>query len=356
MAGNVRGSEKVLAELLALFPDASLFAVVDFLPDEHREKLRGKRARTSFIQKLPFAAKHYRSYLPLMPLAVEQFDLSGYDLIISSNHAVAKGRADRPRPVHICYCHTPIRYAWDLQHQYLREANLTRGIKSLLARLVLHYIRSLGHALGHGGGSLHRQFRLYRQTNQKGLPAGGRRRASPVDVEAFPLALVKEGFYLTASRMVPYKRMDIIVEAFAQMPERRLVVIGDGPEMGKLRALGRENITFLGYQDDSVLRGYLQRALGFVFAAEEDFGILPVEAQACGTPVIAYGAGGALETVLPAGNEQGLPATGLFFTEQTPEAVRAGIIRFEALCCRSGTLQRLGQQIQPRRLQGGDAQ
>jgi glycosyltransferase involved in cell wall biosynthesis len=153
----------------------------------------------------------------------------------------------------------------------------------------------------------------------------------PVDIQAFPIRLEKEDFYLTASRMVPYKRIDVIVEAFAQMPERRLVVIGDGPEMNKIRSQSSGNITILGYQDDSVLRDYLQRARGFVFAAEEDFGILPVEAQACGTPVIAYGAGGALETVLPVGNPLGMPGTGVFFTEQTPDAIRAAINEFETL-------------------------
>lgn len=325
------GSEKVLAELLAMFPGADLFAVVDFLSDEDNLKLHGKRARTSFIQKLPFAAKRYRSYLPFMPLAVEQFDLSNYDLIISSSHAVAKGVLTGPTQVHICYCHSPVRYAWDLQHQYLRETQLANGVKGFLARLMLHYIRLWDYRTAAGvdlfiANSFYiakRIRKVYRRDAVVVHP--------PVDIQAFPIRLEKEDFYLTASRMVPYKRIDVIVEAFTQMPERRLVVIGDGPEMDKIRSLSSGNITILGYQDDTVLRDYLQRARGFLFAAEEDFGILPVEAQACGTPVIAYNAGGALETVLPVGNPFGMPGTGVFFTEQTPDAIRAAVNEFETL-------------------------
>ena len=325
------GSEKVLVELLALFPEADLFAVIDFLPAEYREGLRGKTVKTSFIQRLPFAARRYKAYLPLMPLAIEQFDLSAYDVVISSSHAVAKGVITGPNQTHICYCHSPMRYAWDLQHQYLRESGLTKGIKSLLARLILHYIRlwdvrsatGVDLFIANSAYIARRIRKTYRREAVVVHP--------PVDVESLPFQNEKEDFYVTASRMVPYKRIDIIIEAFAKMPQQRLVVIGDGPDMEKLRALGTENITFLGYQNDSVLRDHLRRARGFVFAAEEDFGILPVEAQACGTPVIAYAAGGALETVLPAGNALGLPATGVFFAEQTPAAVCAAVARFESL-------------------------
>ncbi|MDE2318287.1 MAG: glycosyltransferase family 4 protein [Rhodospirillales bacterium] len=325
------GSEKVLVELLAMFPEADLFAVVDFLPAEHRAGLRGKSVKTSFIQCLPFAARRYKAYLPLMPIAVEQFDLSSYNLVISSSHAVAKGVLTGPNQTHICYCHSPMRYAWDLQYQYLRESGFTRGIKSHLARLVLHYLRiwdvrsaaGVDLFIANSAYIARRIRKAYRREAVVVYP--------PVDVEAFSLQNHKENFYVTASRMVSYKRIDIIIEAFAKMPGRRLVVIGDGPDREKLRALGAENITFLGYQNDTVLKSHLQRARGFVFAAEEDFGILPVEAQACGTPVIAYAAGGALETVLPAGNSLGLPATGVFFAEQTPAAVCAAVTRFESL-------------------------
>jgi len=324
------GAEGVLRELVALFPDCDLFSVVDFLSDRDRARLFGKHAKTTFIQNLPFAKKKYRVYLPLMPLAIEQLDLSEYDLVISSSHAVAKGVITGPDQMHICYCHSPIRYAWDLQHQYLRQTGLTRGLKSLSARLILHYIRVWDMRTASGvdlfianSAYIARRIRkLYRRDAQVVHP--------PVDIAMFTARLDKEDFYFTASRMVPYKRVDLIVEAFAKMPQRRLIVIGDGPEMERIRKLAKPNVTLLGFQSNEVLRDHLQRARAFVFAAEEDFGILPVEAQACGTPVIAFGKGGALETVIGLDNAEGKPATGLFFGEQTVPAVIDAVERFEA--------------------------
>lgn len=324
------GSERVVRELLILYPNADLFTVVDFMSDEDRAKLYGKRATTSFIQRLPFARKKFRSYLPLMPLAIEQLDLAAYDLVISSNHAVAKGVLTGPDQTHICYCHTPIRYAWDLQHQYLREAGLTRGIKSVLARSMLHFIRlwdsrtaaGVDQFIANSSYVARRIKKIYGRESIVIHP--------PVDIEAFPLRTQKDDFYLTASRMVPYKRMDLIVSAFALMPEKRLVVIGDGPEMIKIRRLATPNVTILGYQGDVVLRDHLQRARAFVFAAEEDFGILPVEAQACGTPVIAFGRGGALDSVIGLDRSAGAPATGVFFYEQSADAIATAVDQFEA--------------------------
>ena len=286
------GSERVVREILTLYPDADLFAVVDFLNPEDRAKLFNKQAKTSFIQRLPFAAKKFRAYLPLMPVAVEQFDMSAYDLVISSSHAVAKGILTGPDQTHICYCHTPIRYAWDLQHQYLREAGISKGLKSLVARVMLHYIRLWDVRTATGVDQFVANSSYIARRIRKIYGRDAAIIHPPVDIEAFTLVTEKEDFYVTASRMVPYKRMDLIVEAFAQMPDKRLVVLGDGPEMPKLKALAGPNVTLLGYQDDLVLRDHLQRARAFVFAAEEDFGILPVEALACGTPVIAYGRGG----------------------------------------------------------------
>jgi glycosyltransferase involved in cell wall biosynthesis len=321
------GSERVLKELIALFPEADLFAVVDFLSDEDRVHLLGKRATTTFVQRLPFARRKYRAYLPLMPVAIEQLDLSGYDLVISSSHAVAKGGLTGPRQTHICYCHTPIRYAWDLQHQYLREAGLMHGMKSIFARGMLHYIRQWDLRSVSGvdcfvANSAYVAARIRKLYGRDAVVI-----PPPVDIEAFGLSEAKEDFYLTASRVVPYKRMELIAKAFAGMPDRRLVVIGDGPEMKRLRAAAADNITILGHQPFSVLRDYMQRARAFVFAAEEDFGIIPVEAQACGTPVIAFGRGGALETVSSGAN--GAPPTGIFFPEQTEEAIIAAVQAFE---------------------------
>lgn len=323
------GSERVLREILALFPDADLFAVVDFLSDEDRARLFGKQARTTFIQRMPRAQTKYRAYLPLMPLAIEQLDLSEYDLVISSSHAVAKGVLTGPNQTHVCYCHTPIRYAWDLQHQYLRKANLDRGLKSAAARAMLHYIRLWDSQSARGvdrfiANSAYIAGRIRRVYRRDALVVH-----PPVDVDSFPLRTAKEDFYLTASRMVPYKRIDLIVEAFTAMPDRQLVVIGDGPEMSRVKAMAGPNVTLLGYQPDDVLTDHLQRARAFVFAAEEDFGILPVEAQACGTPVIAFGKGGALECVVGVAESGRGSPTGIFFYEQTSGAVQEAVRHFE---------------------------
>jgi glycosyltransferase involved in cell wall biosynthesis len=330
---NYAGSERVLSEILALYPQADLFAVVDFLSDADRDKLFGKRATTSFIQRLPRAAKKYRGYLPLMPLAIEQLDVSGYDLVISSSHAVAKGILTGPDQVHVCYCHTPIRYAWDLQHQYLREARLTGGPKAALAWAILHYIRfwdsrtetGVNQFIANSHYIARRIAKVYGRESVVVHP--------PVDVDRLTMADQKSDFYLTASRMVPYKRMDLIVEAFRSLPDLRLVVIGDGPERNRIHeaAGGAPNVTFLGYQEDGALRDHLRRARAFVFAAEEDFGILPVEAMASGTPVIAYGRGGVLDSVVGWSPGETQPATGLFFHEQSPEALCEAVLLFEKL-------------------------
>jgi glycosyltransferase involved in cell wall biosynthesis len=318
------GAEKVLEQIIMCFPDADLFSVVDFM--EERTWMRGKKVTTSFIQKLPQAKKRYRSYLPLMPLAIEQLDVSGYDLVISSSHAVAKGVLTGPDQIHVSYVHSPIRYAWDLQHQYLQQSNLTSGVKSLLARMVLHYMRnwdvrtpnSVDYFIANSAFIARRINKVYHRDSHVIFP--------PVDVEAFQLCDVKEDFYLTASRMVPYKKIDLIVEAFAKMPERKLVVIGDGPDMRKIRDKATPNVEIMGYQPFSVLQDKMRRAKAFVFAAEEDFGISVVEAQACGTPVIAYGKGGALETVLDGSHAR---PTGLFFDEQTTGAIIDAVEGFE---------------------------
>lgn len=321
------GAERVLEQIIHCYPDADLFSIVDFIPEKERGFLQGKVPKTTFIQKLPGASKHYRNYLPLMPMAIEQLDLSGYDLILSSSHAVAKGVLVGPDQLHICLCYSPIRYAWDLQHQYLRESNLISGPKSWLVRYLLHKIRLWDLRTVNGVDRFiaisqfiaRRIHRVYGRDSQIIYP--------PVDIDAFSLSNAKEDFYLTASRMVPYKRIDMIVEAFGAMPEKRLVVIGDGPDFGKIRAKATPNVRIMGYQPFTVLRDHMQRAKAFVFAAEEDFGIAPVEAQACGTPVIAFGKGGALESVR--GMAQGDAATGVFFNEQSVAALCEAVDAFE---------------------------
>lgn len=320
------GAEKVVGEILVAFPSADVFTLVDFVPLSQRSFLAGKSVRTSFIQHLPWARRKYRNYLPLMPLAVEQLDVSAYDLVISSSHAVAKGVLTGPDQLHVCYCHTPIRYAWDLQHQYLKEAGLEKGIKAWMARWLLHKIRVWDVRTANGVDHFVANSNFIRRRIHKAYGREAHVIYPPVDVERFALQEAKEDFYFTASRMVPYKKMPMIVEAFSRLPDRRLVVIGDGPDMAQCRALAGPNVLIMGYQSDQVLRDHMQRAKAFVFAAEEDFGITPIEAQACGTPVIAFGKGGALETV------RGLTAvkpTGLFFEEQTPESLMEAVIQFE---------------------------
>lgn len=323
------GSERVLEQMIACYPDADVFAVVDFVPEASREFLQGKRPQTTFIQKLPGAQRHYQRYLPLMPLAIEQLDLTGYELILSSSHAVAKGVIVGPDQLHISYVHSPIRFAWDMQHQYLRESGLDRGIKGWLARYFLHKIRNWDVRTQYGVDDFVANSRFIAQRIHRVYGRNATVIYPPVDVGAFPLREVKEDFYLTASRMVPYKRMDLIVEAFAAMPDKRLVVIGDGPEMNKIRAKSAANVHLMGYQPKEVLRDHMQRAKAFVFAAEEDFGIAPVEAQACGTPVIAYGKGGALETVRGLGEVIEAPS-GVFFAEQTSVAIQSAVRLFES--------------------------
>ena len=322
------GSERVVEEILGLYPQADLFTLICALPPGQDEMLRGRKVTTSFLQRLWGAKTRHRMFMPLMPMAIEQFDLSGYDLVISSSHAVAKGVITGPNQIHLSYVHSPMRYAWDLQQTYLAESGLTRGPRSVLARILLHYLRIWDMRTANGPDRMiansayiaRRIAKVYRREADVVPP--------PVDVGNLPFCADKEDFYLAASRMVPYKRMALIVSAFARMPDRKLVVIGDGPEMQLVRKLATSNIQVLGYLGDEALRDHMRRARAFVFAAEEDFGIMPVEAQACGTPVIAFGRGGSLETVI--GPEQHKP-TGLFFGSQTEDSIIAAVDRFELL-------------------------
>jgi len=320
------GAERVLEQILNIYPDADLFSMVDFIAKEERGFFLNKPVTTSFIQKLPKAKSKYRNYLPLMPLAVEQFDLSAYDLIISSSHAVAKSVITGPDQLHISYIHSPMRYAWDLQHQYLRESGLDKGLKGWIAKYLLHRIRKwdVGTSnrvdvyIANSNFIKRRIKKVYRRDSLVIFP--------PVSVHEFFLSKEKKDFYLTASRVVSYKKMDMIVKAFTLMPDRVLKVIGIGPDFDKLKkiAKGYENIELLGYQPFNVLKELMQTAKGFVFAAEEDFGITPVEAQACGTPVIGFGKGGLLDTVIE-------DKTGVFFKEQTVSSLIGAIKKFETL-------------------------
>jgi glycosyltransferase involved in cell wall biosynthesis len=348
------GAERVLEQLLDLYPQADLYALIDFVPPAQRHFLRGRTPHTSFLQNIPGAAKHYRKMLPLMPLAIEQFDLGAYDLVISSSYCVAKGVLTGPNQVHVCYCHSPMRYAWDHYHEYLREMHLTKGLKSWFARWQLHKIRnwdvrsnnSVDFFIANSRFVAKRIAKYYGRSSVVVHP--------PVDTDLFQLEHNKKDYYVAAGRFVPAKRLDLVAEAFAQMPDKKLVLVGDGPEMQKIRQKAGPNTIFTGFVSSEQVRDYLAHARAFIFPSEEDFGIVPVEAQACGTPVIAYGRGGALETVVPADalpprigastdpsaahapatpavpGGQARPATGVFFHSKTAQSIQEAVQRFEA--------------------------
>ncbi len=320
------GAERVLAEMLAIWPDADLFATFDFLSDEDRKKLSGKKARTTFAQHIPTISRTYRTLLPLMQLAAEQHDVREYDLIVSSSHAVAKGVLTGPDQTHVSYVHSPMRYAWDLQHEYLRDAHLDRGLKSFLARYVLHRARIWDSRTANGVDSFvaNSHFVSRRIAKAYGRPSSVI--YPPVDTEFFTPDGNRDQFYLAAARLVPYKKMHAIAEAFKLLPNKRLLLVGDGPEAQRVRSSAGPNVEMLGHVTNEALRDYLRGARAFIFAAEEDFGITPVEAQACGTPVIAFGRGGATETIVGLGNSR---PTGVFFNQQTPEAIAAAVQNFE---------------------------
>ena len=315
------GSERVCEQMLQLFPDADLFSLVDFLPEDLRFFIQHRPVTTSFLQQLPFANPRFRAYLPLMPLAIERFDLSPYDVILSSHHAVAKGVITRADQLHISYVHTPIRYAWEMQQQYFQEARL-RGPKAAIAQLILHYLRlwdvacanRVDHFIANSWFVARRIWKTYRRPARVIYP--------PVAVDRFSPAEKREDFYFTLSRFVPYKRVDLVVEAFTKLG-LPLVVIGDGPEFRRVAALAGPTVRLLGRQPDDVVRDHMQRCKAFVYPAEEDFGIAMVEAQAAGAPVIGYGRGGSAETVIPG-------KTGILMREQTVAAVMAAVRSLEA--------------------------
>lgn len=325
------GAERVLEEILKLYPDADVFSLVDFIPEGKRGFLMNKKVSTSFIQHLPMAQKKYRSYLPFFPTAVERFDLSGYDLVISIAHCVSKGVITTPGQKHLCLCCTPVRYAWDLREQYLREAGLDKGLKGVVANRILDYIKKWDLKTANRPTAIASISEYVRERVQRIWGRDSSIVYPPVDTAYYSPEGARGDFYLAASRMVPYKRIDMLAKTFSLLPDKKLVIIGDGPDYEKVKAAAGPNVTLLGYKGNEVLRDHMRRAKAFLFAAEEDFGIMPLEAQACGTPVIAFGKGGSLETIkgfFP-GAVPPADATGVFFADQTPEAVATAVNEFE---------------------------
>ena len=321
---NWSGSEAVVEQIVKCYPEAEIFSTVNFLSEKDKKRLSGKIIRTSFIQNLPFARRLFRYYLGLMPLAVEQFDLSGFDIVISSHHAVAKGVITGPDQLHISYVHSPMRYAWDLQATYLRQSGLNKGLKGIYIRWLFHRLRNWDVRAAAGvdtfianSNYIARRIRKTWRRDAFVLPP-------PVDLERFSPSMNKEDYYIVVSRLVPYKRVDLVVDAFRQMPKRKLVVVGSGPdeELIREKAVGAMNVSFRGYVSDNELQALLSKAKAFVYAGEEDFGISLVEAQASGVPVLAYGRGGACDIVRHG-------ETGLLFANQTAECIIKTVNQFE---------------------------
>ncbi|MDR9403775.1 MAG: glycosyltransferase [Halothece sp. Uz-M2-17] len=321
------GSELVVKEILQTI-DADLYALIDFESSNPESYLYGRQIGTTFLQNLPFARNGVQKYLPLLPFAIEQLDLRDYDVILSSSHAVAKGVITSPYQTHICYCHTPMRYAWELTFEYLQQSKIGTGVPGIFTRYLLHQLRQwdvisanrVDYFIANSHHTAKRIWRCYRRSAAVIYP--------PVDIERFSYQAQKEDFYLTVSRLVSYKQISLIIEAFNEL-ERPLVIIGNGPQLLELQKKAKPNITLLGTQPNAVVEDYLAKAKAFVYAACEDFGIALVEAQACGTPVIAYGAGGAKETVKDL-REYPDHGTGLLFSSQTPAALVEAVKTFEA--------------------------
>ena len=322
------GAERVIEQILQVYPQAEIFTVMDALPPGDRAFLGGRGVTTSFLNRMPGGRRFYRSLLTLWPLAVEQFDVTKFDLVISSHHSVAYGVLTHPDQVHVAYVHSPMRYAWDLQHEYLRESGMSHGLKGWIARRMLHSARLWDFCAAQRPDAL--------AANSSFVAARLRRshgRLStcihpPVATESFSVPLAaeeREPFYLSVGRLVPYKRTELLVRAFARL-DRKLKIVGTGPEMARLRRICPANVELLGSVPSAEVRRLMRTAQAFVYAGIEDFGITAVEAQAAGTPVLAYSRGGLAETVRDLGMTE---PTGLFFHDQTVEAVIDAVQRFE---------------------------
>jgi len=313
------GAERCIESFFNIFPEAESYSLVDFLDDHERNIiLKSKQSNISFIQKLPFSKKHFRNYFPLFPYAIESFDLRKYDLIISSSHSVAKNVLTTAEQTHICYCHTPIRYAWDLYFEYINNLGV---IKKSIAKYIFHKIRiwdyvgasRVDYFVANSNFVKNRIKKVYNKNAKVIYP--------PVDTDKFEFCNKKEGYYVTISRLVAYKKVDLIVKAFNKNG-KKLIVIGDGPEMKNIKKIAKKNIEITGFLPQEQMQNILKKAKAFVFAAIEDFGISPVEAQACATPVIALNKGGTAESVID-------KKTGILFNTQSIEDINEAVAKLE---------------------------
>ncbi|WP_419213235.1 glycosyltransferase family 4 protein [Maribacter sp. X9] len=326
------GAERCVESFTNIWNDMDHYSLIDNLSEDNREIiLKGRSTRNSFIQKLPFGKTKYRTYLPLFPLAIEQFDFNEYDLIISSSSSVAKGVLTRPDQLHISYVYSPVRYAWDLYHQYLRESGLETGIKGFLAKYFLHKLRLWDYSTANRPDHYIAISKYVAKRIKKIYDKDALVIYPPVDTKSFTISERTENYYITCSRMVPYKKIDLIVEAFSKT-DKKLIVIGDGPDFNKISKLATANVEILGFLEKNKVLNLIKRAKAFIFAAEEDFGIAPIEAQAAGVPVIAFGKGGILETVngqYPHENNLNKNVTGVFFEKQNIDSLLNAVQYFE---------------------------
>jgi glycosyltransferase involved in cell wall biosynthesis len=320
---GMRGGEKCLKAMCQVYPQADIFTVV-YYPENFSGQFEKHRVHTSFIQKLPGNARTFRRWLPLFPKAVESFDLTGYEGVLSFSHCVAKGVKVPSGIPHICYCHTPMRYAWDMRDDYISGMNpLKRKAVSLLLDRLQKWDRSVSSRVDRFiTNSQH-----VRQRIKDCYDRDAKVIHPPVDIERFSVSSSHDDYYLVLSAMVPYKRIDLAVQAFNQNG-KRLVIAGGGPDFHRLRAMAKQNVEFVPSPDDTRVECLYAGCRALIFPGAEDFGIVPLEAQASGKPVIAYGRGGALETVIGMDDSDTAP-TGIFFHHQTIADLQAAIDRFE---------------------------
>lgn len=314
---NMGGAERLIINFKEIFPDAPIYTSI-YNPDKLDDALRNIDVRTSFLQNKRGAKENHQKYFPFMPMAFESFDLNEYDIVLSSSTSCAKGIVTKPDTMHVCYCNTPMRYAWEFYYEYANQP--MNSIKRKLLKYFMNYMRlwdnvssdRVDYFIANSENVAKRIWKHYRRESVVIYP--------PVRTDLFNASESDDEYFLIVSRLVPYKRIDLAVEAFNEL-KLPLVIIGDGSERGRLEKLANSNIKFLGRQSDDVLREYYSKCRAFIFPGEEDFGITPLEAQASGRPVIAYGKGGALETVVDG-------QTGLFFYEQTTNSLRDAVNKF----------------------------
>lgn len=318
---NMGGSERLVINFKELYPDAPIYTTV-YNPENLDKELQNIDVRTSFLQKRKNAKTNHQKYFPFMPMAFESFDLNEYDIVLSSSSSCAKGVITNPDTMHICYCHSPMRYGWEFYYEYKNKEHMSK-VKKIFLKYFMNYMRiwdvasskRVDYFIANSENVAKRIWKHYRRQSVVIHPA--------IRTRVFNISEVNEDYFLVVSRLVPYKRIDLAVQTFNELG-LPLVIIGGGCDLDKLKTMAKDNVKFLGIQPDEVIKEYYAKCRAFVFPGEEDFGITPLEAQASGRPVIAYGKGGVLETVIEG-------KTGLFFKEQTVESLKEAINKFRKM-------------------------